>query len=161
MNTVPGASLLAILSKAEFRRGGDDFPVQTFSDLMKISGMDDPLRALAFARSSGGLIEGRKQLGPPTIQYLAETDGLAELTHYRFDGGDEHRSGRALDLLSDLQDGDAEETELVGVERKWRIRFRSDEPLIFLAAPSGVCERVLSMNRERAHEVDSDFVYAL
>jgi hypothetical protein len=161
MNRVPGASLLLVLSEAEFRRDSDDFPIQTFSDLMKMSDMGDPLSALAFARSSGGLIEGRKQLGPSTIHYLAETDSIAELRRYRFDGGDERRPGRTVDLLSNLSDSDVEETEMVGAGRSWHVRFRSDEPLIFLAASPVICERVLSMNSDRARLVDSDFVYAL
>lgn len=161
MNRLPGARLLLVLSEAEWRRDGYDFPIRTFSDLMKMSGVSDPLSALAFARSSGGLIEGRKQLGPSTIHYLAEADNVAELTRYRFEGGDERRAGQTLDLLSDLWDSDVEETEMVGVGRNWHIRFRSDEPLIFFAAPPVICERVLAMNSERARLVDSDFVYAL
>jgi len=161
MNKLPGASLLLVLSEAEFRRGSDYFPIQTFSDLMQMSDKGDALTALAFARSSGGLIEGRKQLGPSTIHYLAETDSVAELTRYRFDDGTERRAGQTLDLLSDLWDSDVEETEILGLGCSWHIRFRSDEPLIFFAAPSLICARVLSMNSERACVVDSDFVYAL
>ena len=163
MPTNEGLAYATILSDAYFYKAGDDTRVTSFARLCELTGETSVLEALTKARSQGCLSEGERELSNE-IQLLLRSVGGKEIYVRRSMSGTTtlDTSAYAIDSLGTIvKEARDDEVELCDSHQFWYLRFRDDDPLIFIAAPSNFIDEVVRRNCQTCLKVGHDFVYCM
>lgn len=159
-----GFGYAVILTDAYFSEAGRDIAVKSFEDLRSVMGADSFMSAIVDARRYGSLTEGKKYLLNDMVDILISASGPA--AYLRIDNDDEeicHRISAEL-MKSDItavKPGHVGEFELCGERGIWYIRFRDDEPIVFLSAERGLINDLVERFPHNIMGVPPDFTYCL
>lgn len=154
-----GFSYAVILNDAYL---GRDTPINGFEKLSAHLNINSPLEALSEARNLCLLTEGKKWLPAEILKFLTLTGGPE--CHMRFGSGKGLRccainpESLGVDIVAS-QGCYEGEFEICDKNGSWYLRFRDDEPVIFLAAEEKVIGELTEKFTNNILQVPSDFLY--
>lgn len=151
----------AVLSDAYLTVDGDSRHVRGFEDLQALLGGGD-LQVLEYARARGQLIEGRHELPDRVAVCLASAGtGAPHVRRWVFGASEPIITTVTRASVKDAwAELDFEEVEVGDPSGKWYFRARDDDPLIFLAVPTGPLLDQIRLRQESCREVSGEFEYA-
>jgi hypothetical protein len=141
---------------------GGDTHIHSFNDLSKIFCEKDYGKALQIGRKSGRLIESRRVLPERLIsKFQKSADDLVYVRHFGLVNSQENGSIVTRGMLRlELINPRLGEVEICDAESTWYMRFRDDDPLIFVAVSLPLGEDLMREFPDLVLAVDADFVYA-
>lgn len=163
MPTNPDLGFAIAFGDAYFARNGEDLHLSRFADLCEAVGVADVFAAIRAARTSGRLTEGAHVLPPPVSDFLISIGkGPLVLRQWPVGKGTSSCGKHSLQRIAGVLPSEkAEEVEAWDSAENWYLRFRDDDPFIFLALPTISIERLIVLSPDNCRQVEGNFVYAL
>jgi len=153
---------LALFTEMDVALGGGNYASpRSFTDLASLfaGGLTEAM--LGAARGSGRLTEGLKALPPLVTQALSLYSGTrVEVIRHGLNGDLELTLARPSELSTLFANQGDDETEICPASLRWYVRFRNDDPFIFLAAAKDICAEVVEAAPALSMMVSRELTYA-
>lgn len=140
-----------------------DRPISGFPDLQAATATTFPLDALAKARASGGLTEIEPHVAPAAFWEALDLSAAPPVGLRLHLFGESHPVIEALEraeITTAVRAWLPEEVEIFPSDSRWYVRFRDDQPLMFLAADAVTIQRLVLMFPQNILQIPEDFVFA-
>jgi hypothetical protein len=156
-----GYEWAAILTDAYLSQDGIEKVIGSFNVLTTEIGARNVLEALDTARRSGRFTEGRKVLPQATVRSL-QRFGVEPFWIRSLDDSCKEviSAQRMVDNIISTSRAALGDFALCDTGATWYLRFRDDDPLLFLFAESTLLGEVISEAPENVFEVSRNFIYA-
>jgi hypothetical protein len=158
----PDLACVVVLGDAYLHTDENDRQLTGLADLCEVLGIESALEALKVARGRGQLTEGSHALPGAVRDYLASIGhGSTFVRGWTFGTSTPKLSTHSVLQLSEvLRESKFEEVEACDSTQVWYLRFRDDDPLVFLAMPRERVSELVRLSPETCLEVEPGFVYA-
>lgn len=158
----PGLRYAVVLSDAYLHTEGNDRRVSGLADLREALGVASATEALQAARARGQLTEGSRGLPWAVREYLMSIGQDRTFVRGWTLGSATPSlcSYPTIQFWEVLRRFNFEEVEACDSSEVWYLRFRDDDPLVFLSMQTDFLRELIQLSPDTCIEVEPGFVYA-